>query len=93
MRYHDPIDPSAWRTAAEEEALPALLAELRRRVERSLLPGVKADLRMNLIYRMPSQWPHGYESMPPLMWLVESVHAPVFTLIDEPTSPSGERRS
>jgi 1-acyl-sn-glycerol-3-phosphate acyltransferase len=66
VRYHDPIDPSPWRTAAEEEALPALLAELRRRVERSLLPGVKADLRMNLIYRLPSQWPHGYESMPPL---------------------------
>src|SRR6185436_1148819 len=60
------IDPSPWRTAGEEEALPALLAELRRRVDRSLLPGVKADLRMNVLYRLPSPWPRGYESMPAL---------------------------
>jgi 1-acyl-sn-glycerol-3-phosphate acyltransferase len=66
VRYHEPIDPSPWRTAREEEALPALLAELRRRVDRSLLPGVKADLRMNVLYRLPSPWPRGYESMPAL---------------------------
>ena len=57
VRYHDPIDPGPWRAMGEDEALPALLLELRRRVERSLLPGVKADLRMNVLYRMPASWP------------------------------------
>ena len=66
VRYHDAIDPSPWRGMGEGEALPALLAELRRRVDRSLLPGVKADLRMNLLYRLPSPWPRGYESTPVL---------------------------
>jgi len=66
VRYHDAIDPGPWRGMGEAEALPALLAELRRRVDRSLLPGVKADLRMNLLYRLPSPWPRAYESTPPL---------------------------
>lgn len=66
VRYHDAIDPSPWRGMGEGEALPALLAELRRRVDRSLLPGVKADLRMNLLYRQPSPWPRAYESTPAL---------------------------
>jgi 1-acyl-sn-glycerol-3-phosphate acyltransferase len=66
VRFHDPIDPGPWRAAGEDEALPALLAELRRRVERSLLPGVKADLRMNLLYRLPAPWPRSYESAPTL---------------------------
>ena len=66
VRYHDPIDPAPWRTVGEDQALPALLAELRRRVERSLLPGVKADLRMNVLYRLPSPWPRAYESAPVL---------------------------
>ena len=30
--------------------------------------------------------------MPPLMWLVVSIHLPVSTLMLEPTSPMGERR-
>jgi 1-acyl-sn-glycerol-3-phosphate acyltransferase len=81
VRYHDPIDPSPWRGAGEEVALPALLAELRRRVERSLLPGVKADLRMNVLYRLPSPWPRGYETVPPLalallvFWKTRSIPA------------------
>jgi 1-acyl-sn-glycerol-3-phosphate acyltransferase len=66
VRYHDPIDPGPWRVKGEDEALPALLAELRRRVDRSLLPGVKADLRMNVLYRLPSPWPRYYESAPVL---------------------------
>jgi 1-acyl-sn-glycerol-3-phosphate acyltransferase len=66
VRFHDPIDPRPRGAAGENEALPALLAELRRRVERSLLPGVKADLRMNLLYRAPAPWPRGHESAPAL---------------------------
>jgi len=66
VRFHDPIDPASCRAMGEEEALPALLAELRRRVERSLLPGVKADLRMNVLYRLPAPWPRTYESAPVL---------------------------
>lgn len=67
VRFHEPIDPLPWRGRPEEEALPALLAELRRRVERTLLPGVKADLRMNVVYRRPSPWPRWHESIPPLV--------------------------
>jgi 1-acyl-sn-glycerol-3-phosphate acyltransferase len=66
VRFHDPIDPGPWKAAGEDQALPALLAELRRRVDRSLLPGVKADLRMNVLYRLPSPWPRAYESVPAL---------------------------
>jgi 1-acyl-sn-glycerol-3-phosphate acyltransferase len=43
VRYHEPIDPAAYRGLPEDEAVAAVLAELRRRVERTLLPGVKAD--------------------------------------------------
>ena len=67
VRYHDPIDPAPWRDQPEDVALPALLGELRRRVERSLMPGVKADLRMNLLYRRPSPWLRAHEYLPPLM--------------------------
>jgi 1-acyl-sn-glycerol-3-phosphate acyltransferase len=63
VRFHEPIDPSGYRKLPEDEALPALLAELRRRVERSLLPGVKADLRRNVLWRQPAPWPRPYESM------------------------------
>ncbi len=64
VRFHDPIDPGPYRSLKEEEALPALLAELRRRVERSLLPGVKADLRKSVLYRMPAPWPRFHEAVP-----------------------------
>jgi 1-acyl-sn-glycerol-3-phosphate acyltransferase len=66
VRFHEPVDPASYRSLPEEEALGALLAELRRRVERSLLPGVKADLRMNVLYRMPAPWPRAHEWLPPL---------------------------
>lgn len=67
VRYHDPIAPAPWRDKPEELALPDLLAELRRRVERSLMPGVKADLRLNLLYRRPSPWLRPHEYLPPLL--------------------------
>jgi 1-acyl-sn-glycerol-3-phosphate acyltransferase len=66
VRFHQPIDPTPYRSRPEQEALDELIAELRRRVERSLLPGVKADLRLNLLWRTPAPWPQLYESAPPL---------------------------
>jgi hypothetical protein len=59
----------------------ALLSELRKRVDRSLLPGVKADLRTNVVYRKPSPWPRAHESVPPLVlallvfWKTRSIQA------------------
>jgi len=67
VRFHEPIDPAPYRAMPDEDGIPALLAELRQRVDRSLLPGVKADLRMNVVYRLPSPWPRGHESIPPLL--------------------------
>jgi 1-acyl-sn-glycerol-3-phosphate acyltransferase len=64
VRYHDPIDPAHYRALGAEEGIPALLAELRRRVERSLLPGVKADLRTELLYRSPAPGPRLHEYGP-----------------------------
>lgn len=66
VRYHDPIDPGAYQGLGEEQAVAALLAELRRRVERTLLPGVKADLRINVLYRLPAPWPRLHEALPAL---------------------------
>ncbi len=66
VRFHEPIDPDPYRKLPEEEALPALLGELRRRVDRSLLPGVKADLRKSVLYRSSAPWPRLYESVPEL---------------------------
>jgi 1-acyl-sn-glycerol-3-phosphate acyltransferase len=67
VRYHEAIDPAPYRNRPEEEALPALLDELHRRVDRSLLPGVKADLRMLLLYASPPPPPRGYEVATALM--------------------------
>jgi len=66
VRFHDPIDPRGYRGLGEDEAVAALLAELRRRVDRALLPGVKADLRINVLYRIPAPWPRAHEALPPL---------------------------
>jgi 1-acyl-sn-glycerol-3-phosphate acyltransferase len=66
VRYHEPIHPASYRTLPEEEAITALLGELRRRVDRALLPGVKADLRVNVLYQMAAPWPRWYESLPAL---------------------------
>jgi 1-acyl-sn-glycerol-3-phosphate acyltransferase len=61
VRYHEAIDPERYRALPEEQALPALLEELHRRVDRSLLPGVKADLRTMLLYASPAPRPRGHE--------------------------------
>ena len=66
VRYHEPIDPSPYRQRPREEGVAALLAELRRRVERTLMPGVKADLKLSVLYRAPAPWPRLSESIPPL---------------------------
>jgi hypothetical protein len=65
VRVHPPIDPVPFRALGEEEALAGLLAELRRRVERSLLPGVKADLRTNVLYLTPPPRPRAHELLAP----------------------------
>jgi hypothetical protein len=66
VRYHDPIDPEPYRRLPEDEGVAALLDELRRRVERTLLPGVKADLRIATLYHSSAPWPRLIESLPPL---------------------------
>jgi 1-acyl-sn-glycerol-3-phosphate acyltransferase len=67
VRYHAPIDPAPYRDRPEEEALPALLDELHRRVDWSLLPGVKADLRMLLLYASLPPPPRRHEVAAALM--------------------------
>jgi 1-acyl-sn-glycerol-3-phosphate acyltransferase len=67
VRFHPPIDSRPYRELPEPQGLAELLGEIRRRVERSLLPGVKADLRMNVLYRLPSAWPRLFEVLPPLL--------------------------
>jgi 1-acyl-sn-glycerol-3-phosphate acyltransferase len=67
VRFHEPIDPIPYRAMGEEKGIAALLEELHRRVDRSLLPGVKADLRMNVVYRLPAPWPRNYEFLPPMI--------------------------
>jgi 1-acyl-sn-glycerol-3-phosphate acyltransferase len=66
VRYHEPIDPAPYRALGGEEATAALLAELRRRVERTLMPGVKADRRIEALYRRPAPWPRLFEAVPAL---------------------------
>ncbi|HXY38029.1 MAG TPA: lysophospholipid acyltransferase family protein [Vicinamibacteria bacterium] len=66
VRYHDPIDPAPYRALPAEEAVPALLSELRRRVERTLMPGVKADARIDALWRGPAPWPRLFEAGPAL---------------------------
>ncbi len=66
VRYHDPIDPAPYRALGDEEATTALLAELRRQVERTLLPGVKADRKIEALYRTPAPWPRFFEAVPAL---------------------------
>jgi hypothetical protein len=61
VRFHPPIDPRAYQGLPEEEAIAGLLAEVRRRVDRSLLPAVKADLRLAVLYRLRPPWPRPFE--------------------------------
>jgi 1-acyl-sn-glycerol-3-phosphate acyltransferase len=66
VRYHDPIDPAAYRSLPPDQASEALLAELRRRVDRTLLPGVKADRKIEALYRTSAPWPRFFEAVPAL---------------------------
>jgi 1-acyl-sn-glycerol-3-phosphate acyltransferase len=66
VRYHDPIDPADYRTLPLDDASEALLTELRRRVERTLLPGVKADRKIEALYRTSAPWPRVMEALPAL---------------------------
>ena len=66
VRYHDPIDPEPYRRIADDEGVAALLDELRRRVERTLMPGVKADRKIEALYQTPAPWPRLFESLPAL---------------------------
>ena len=66
VRYHEAIDPARYCEQTQEEGVQALLAELHRRVERTLMPGVKADLRMSALYRTAAPWPRLRESLPAL---------------------------
>lgn len=81
VRYHDPIDPAPYRALPEAEGVAALTAELRRRVERTLMPGVKADLKIEAAYRSSAPWPRLFESVPALglallvFWKTRSVAA------------------
>ena len=76
VRFHEAIDPAPYQALAEEEALARLLAELRRRVERSLSPSVKRDLRLSVIYRRASSWPRWHELVPLLAMPVVLARAP-----------------
>ena len=64
VRYHEPIDPAPYRALPEAEGIEGLLAELRRRVERTLMPGVKADLRITALYAKQAPWPRWREALP-----------------------------
>ena len=66
VRYHDPIDPAAYAGLDREAATEALVAELRTRVERTLLPGVKADRKLEELYRTGAPWPRILEAGPAL---------------------------
>jgi hypothetical protein len=66
VRFHEPVDPTAYRHLPEGEAIAAILEQLRLRVERSLMPGVKADRHINRLYRSPSPWPRVHEWLPPM---------------------------
>ncbi len=69
VRYHEPIDPALYRSMPENEAVAGLLAELRRRVERTLLPGVKADRKIDAVYGTPAPWPRLFSEAVPALGL------------------------
>ena len=66
VRYHDPVDPLPFHALPGPEGEAALLAELRRRVERTLLPGVKADRKIEALYQTSAPWPRLHEAVPAL---------------------------
>ena len=64
VRFHEPIDPAPYRALPEAEGILGLLTELRVRVERTLMPGVKADLRITALYAQQPPWPRWREALP-----------------------------
>lgn len=64
VRFHEPIDPATYQKLPEDEGVAALLGELRRRVDRTLMPGVKADRRIEAFYRGQAPWPLFHEYAP-----------------------------
>jgi 1-acyl-sn-glycerol-3-phosphate acyltransferase len=64
VRFHPPIDTKAYRDRPEDEAIEAILVELRRRVEKTLMPGVKADLKTSTLYHQAAPWPRWWETLP-----------------------------
>ncbi len=66
VRFHEPIEPRALvlSGAGEDAALAALTAEFRRRVDRSLVPGVKADEKIENLYRDSAPPPRLIEILP-----------------------------
>ena len=64
VRFHEPIDPTPYQALPEAEGILGLLTELRVRVERTLMPGVKADLRITALYAKQAPWPRWREALP-----------------------------
>jgi 1-acyl-sn-glycerol-3-phosphate acyltransferase len=61
VRFHEPIDPKQYAGLSENEAIGAILVEWRRRVDRSLKPGAKADEKISRIYVTPAPPPRLHE--------------------------------
>jgi 1-acyl-sn-glycerol-3-phosphate acyltransferase len=61
VRFHEAIRPADYAHLPEEEAIDAMMVEWRRRVERSLHPGARADDRISTLYRGHGPAPRIYE--------------------------------
>jgi 1-acyl-sn-glycerol-3-phosphate acyltransferase len=61
VRFHPAIDPRDYKDLAEEEAIASMLVEWRRRVDRTLRPGAKADGRISRLYLSPAPAPRPHE--------------------------------
>jgi len=61
VRFHAPIHPGSYVHLREEEAIDAMMAEWRRRVERTLHPGARADQRISTLYRGKAPGLRAYE--------------------------------
>jgi 1-acyl-sn-glycerol-3-phosphate acyltransferase len=67
VRFHEPIDPRAYAGMTEGEAVAEMLVEWRRRVDRSLKPGARADRRKVSLYTRPSPPPRFHELALPIV--------------------------
>jgi 1-acyl-sn-glycerol-3-phosphate acyltransferase len=71
VRFHEPIDPKAYAGLTEAVAVAEMLVEWRRRVDRSLKPGARADRRKVALYLRPSPPPRLHElALPVIVALV-----------------------